>query len=112
MSKPIVSARPEMAKVFEARFVISAKFGSILVEPEHDYARRHGGQEGEIFKGLHLVRIDNGIDGPIHLDAAEALQVAAAVQAVAVDLLEQQPREITRRTEPGAPGFEDLGAAS
>lgn len=37
----------------------------------------------------------------------EACALAAALQAVAVHLMESEPREIRRTTEPGAPAFEE-----
>lgn len=88
--------------------MIDAEFGLITVESEKDYATRFGGQEAVILEGLDLVRID-GQHGPIHVDAAEALQLAAAIQAVAIDMLEQQPRYVRRATEPGAPELDGRG---
>ena len=38
---------------------------------------------------------------------AEACALAAALQAVGVFLMEEEPRIITRRTEPGNPSFEE-----
>lgn len=53
-----------------------------------------------------LVSIDLG-DGIRSFTPAEACALAAALQAVAVYQMEQQPREIRRSTEPGAPAFEE-----
>lgn len=91
---------------FDARFLISTEFGSIAVESEREYIARFDSAESVLLKDLDLVRIDNGNE-VIHVDAAEALQLAAAIQAVAIDMLEQQPRYLTRRTEAGAPAFEE-----
>lgn len=95
------------ANPFDARFLIDAEFGPITVESEREYIARHDSDESAVLKDLDLVRIDNG-GGVVHVDAAEALQLAAAIQAVAVDMLEQQPRYVRRRTEAGAPSFEDV----
>lgn len=102
----MTTSLPKTASIFDARFLIDAEFGPITVESEREYIARFGGTEAVIFKDLDLVRIDNGND-VIHVDAAEALQLAAAIQAVAIDMLEQQPRYLKRRTEPGNPHFEE-----
>ena len=44
--------------------------------------------------------------GALSFTPEQACAVAAALQAVAVHVMEQQPREIRRSTEPGAPQFE------
>lgn len=106
MSVSTITDVPAPANPFNARFLISTEFGPITVESEREYIARYDSAESVIFKGLDLVRIDNGND-VVHVDAAEALQLAAAIQAVAVDLLEQQPRYVRRTTEPGAPSFEE-----
>lgn len=41
------------------------------------------------------------------LTAAQALSLAASLQAVSVFLLEAEPRTVTRKTEPGSPSFEE-----
>lgn len=43
----------------------------------------------------------------ISLAPAEACALAAALQAVAVHLMENTPRELRRNTEPGNPAFEE-----
>lgn len=108
MPNPILSqSRKNANPSFDARFVINAEFGQVTIEPEAEYIARHGAQEAVIYEGLQFVRIDGPHD-PIHVTAAEALQLAAAIQAVAIDLMEQEPREIRRRTEAGAPSFEQV----
>lgn len=104
----ILSRTGENTKNFDARFIVEAEFGSIAVESERDYTSRHNCPEAVIFAGIDLVRIDNG-DAVIHVDAADALALAAAIQAVAVDLLETRPREIRRNTPPGEPEFAGIG---
>ncbi|WP_458838484.1 hypothetical protein [Leucobacter sp. HY1910] len=41
------------------------------------------------------------------LSLEQALSVMAALQSSVVRLMEEQGRQITRRTEPGAPSFEE-----
>ncbi len=43
------------------------------------------------------------------LTAAQALSLAASLQAVSVFLLEAEPRTVTRRTEPGTPDLNGVG---
>ena len=45
--------------------------------------------------------------GTLTFTPEQALAYASALQAVAVHVMEQQPREIRRDTEPGAPSFEE-----
>ncbi len=106
MSSPIVSQERENTNPFNSRFVINAELGHIFVEAEHEYLARCNVRNAVALSDNALIRID-GSDGPLLVTAAEALQVAAAIQAVAIDLLEQQPREIRRNTEPGNPSFEE-----
>ncbi|GEM_PF-2931422 len=58
------------------------------------------------------VELDHGDEGGIHVfTPAEACALAAALQAVGVYQMEQQPREVTRRTAPGQPATEELNGA-
>lgn len=78
---------------FNTSFEIATKHASISVDAAH------GNDEA-------IVCLDiDGMHSP--LSPAEALSVAAALQAVAVHQMESRPREIRRKTEPGAPSFEE-----
>lgn len=58
--------------------------------------------------GTPTVEIDFGDEAGIKSFTPEAAcALATALQAVAVHVMEQQPREIRRITEPGAPAFEE-----
>ena len=58
--------------------------------------------------GTSTVELDFGDEAGIKSFTPEtACALAAALQAVAVHVMEQQPREIRRITEPGAPAFEE-----
>lgn len=46
-------------------------------------------------------------EGLLTFTPAEACALAAALQAVGVFLMEEEPRIITRRTQPGSPSFEE-----
>lgn len=53
-----------------------------------------------------VVELTDDFESNLLLTPAEALSLAAALQSVAVHLMEE-PRTLTRKTEPGAPQFEE-----
>lgn len=95
MSSTTVTDRPETANrgLFDPTFTIRVgAYSSAIVEPDT--------KEG-------LVAVTLGNDDKRYLAPAEALSLAAALQAVSTFLLEE-PREIRRSTAPGQPQAEEL----
>lgn len=65
---------------------------------------------GSLVDGTLTVELDHGDEGDIKTYTPEiACALAAALQAVAIYQLEQQPRELHRTTEPGEPAHEGVG---
>jgi hypothetical protein len=86
---------PQNPSKFEAQFILSTGQTRIWVMPEL------------VTDGKSVVSLTDDHDANILISPAEALSVAAALQAVAVHLMESEPREIRRHTAPGSPSFED-----
>lgn len=94
MSSTTVMDRPEMANTsFDPSFRIHlGDHTAAVVEPDDD--------------GIIVLRL--GDDGERVFAPSQALALAAALQAVAVHLLEE-PRIIRRSTEPGEPEQHGIG---
>lgn len=102
-----MSTVPQTADKFSNEFSIATTHARVYIEPDDDYCEKYGIKpEQRALDTAGMLRLDTGED-VVFLSPAEALSVAAALQAVSVHLLEQQPREIRRSTEPGAPSFEE-----
>ncbi len=95
---------PEIAVNFD----INTGHARVQIQSEADYWRDYDQPYAdEVTEKGDLVRLTDNSEAHILLSPAEALSVAAALQAVAIHLMERRPREIHRKTEPGAPGFEE-----
>lgn len=107
MSKNILSQPCENNKF--THFDLTTGHARIRVQSEADYWHQYDSQHStDITQAGGLVRLTDDSDAHILLSPTEALSVAAAIQAIAVGLLERSPREIRRSTEPGQPAAEDL----
>lgn len=93
-----------------SRFDISTGHARIEVQSERDYWIADGGYTDRVnylADAGDLVRLTDDQGAHLLLSPAEALSIAAALQAVATHLLEDKTHTITRRTEPGQPAFEE-----
>lgn len=82
------------AKEFDPSFFLTTGRARIWVRPE------------SLTSGEPVVELTDDYDSNMLLSPAETLSVAAALQAVATYLLEE-PKQLRRKTEPGAPSFEE-----
>lgn len=104
MSSNILSRQSEnsnQAPTFDSTLTVDARFtgGMITLSPEH-------------VEWLEATLLRVEMPGTtLMLYTHEARDFARQLLNLA-QFIDEEPREITRRTEPGAPGFEDLGAAS
>ena len=89
------------ARKFSTRFDLRTRNTRVEVQSERDYSA----------EDVDLVRLTDDQEAHLLLSPAEALSVAAALQAVATHLLEDQPhhRSITRQTAPGQPEHDGVG---
>lgn len=81
---------------FDTTFALTTASGRVWAELDTDRA------------GKPVVALLDDLDSSMRFTATEALAVAAALQALAVHLLEE-PREIRRVTEPGSPEIDGVG---
>ncbi len=91
----IMNSLPTASDNFDALFVLKVGRNRVWVQP----ASRQNGES--------IVELTDDLDSNLLLRPNEALAVAAALQSVATHVLEEESRFIRRRTEPGAPAFED-----
>lgn len=80
---------------FDALFALSVGRNRVFVQP------------ASLANGDSIIELTDDHDTNLLLKPNEALAVAAALQAVATHVLEEESRFIRRRTEPGQPAFEE-----
>ncbi|QZY52712.1 hypothetical protein [Leucobacter tenebrionis] len=88
-------------------FEVATAHTRVYIESDDEFCAQAGiSNEMRVLDTTGMIRLDTG-DDVTFLRPAEALSVAAALQAVAVHLMEAAPRELRRNTEPGNPAFEE-----
>jgi len=97
MSQTILSQDRENTNPFDTYIPVDVRAagGTVALDTEHmDWL------------GRDLIRFEMPL-GILHLAPHEARDLASALLNLAAHLDEEQPREICRNTEPGAPAFEE-----
>lgn len=86
---------PHPSDNFDALFVMSVGRNRVWVQP------------ASLANGESIIELTDDLNSNLLMKPTEALAVAAALQAVATHVLEEESRFIRRRTEPGQPAFEE-----
>lgn len=82
---------------FDALFVLRVGGNRVWVQP------------ASLSDGQSIIELTDDHDSNVLMKPTEALAVAAAIQAVATHVLEEESRFIRRCTEPGEPDFNGVG---
>lgn len=87
-------------QVFDTMFVSSGNHGGARISTTLGTSEYLGGHD-------IIVLFGNELSGITYLSPQEARELAAALQALATHIEEIEGTPITRRTEAGAPAFEE-----